>query len=93
MAQVGPRAGESAPTCARAGGFAQWSPEVWISKEESCALLNWVTDIYEKVPELLFLHSLKPTTRSGGESSSGELVPARILDDWCSTLAETEFKP
>jgi hypothetical protein len=87
MAQVGPRAGESAPTRARAGGFAQWSPKVWISKEESCALLNWVTDIYEKVPELLFLHSLKPTTRSG------ELVPARILDDWCSTLAETEFKP
>jgi hypothetical protein len=29
---------------------------------------------------------------NGTGPSSDELVPARILDDWCSSLAETEFK-
>jgi hypothetical protein len=30
---------------------------------------------------------------NGEEMSSGELVPAGLLDDGCSTSAETKFKP
>jgi hypothetical protein len=30
---------------------------------------------------------------NGAGPSSGELVPARILEDWHSTLAETKFNP
>jgi hypothetical protein len=43
----------------------------------------------KKALALLFLHTPRSTTGSGGEPSSGELIPATILKDWCSNLAET----
>jgi hypothetical protein len=39
------------------------------------------------------LHNPQSTRANGGEPSSGELIPIGSLNDRCSTLAETKFKP
>jgi hypothetical protein len=57
------------------------------------ALFWCLTDICKNTPVLLFLHKPKSTTTNDAGPSSDELVPAGLLDDWCSTLAETKFKP
>jgi hypothetical protein len=68
------------------------SPGVLKFFKESIPLFLCLADTCRNTLALFSLHNLQSTTVNGGEPSSGELVPADLLDDWHSTLAETEFK-
>jgi hypothetical protein len=57
--------------------------------KEPYALFIYVSDIYSEAPAFLFLRSARSTTMDGDEHTSSEPVPAKILNDRCSSLADT----
>jgi hypothetical protein len=73
--------------------FCAESPDDLKFFQESLPLFLCLTDTCKNTLALSSLHNPQSTTANGGEPSSGELIPAGSLDDRCSTLAETKFKP
>ena len=95
MNSFGPELAQSAhlqaETCPRCR-FCAESPNDFKFFKESLPLFLCLADTCRNTLALFSLHNLQSTTVNGGEPSSGELVPADLLDDRRSSLAETEFK-
>jgi hypothetical protein len=77
---------------ARAAGFAERPLLVCITGNESRRYFHVSLTRYKNIPRVLFLHRPKSTTANSAGPSSGELVPAGLLDDGCSTSVESKFK-
>jgi hypothetical protein len=75
LAQVSPRTGKRARVRTPTWWFCIEALRVWITREESYALFDLVTDIYTEVLHVLILHNPRSSTAKGDEPSSGEPVP------------------